>query len=175
MFPVLVLQYFGFGEIVVTKKSLFTRLYNNLLCKCYKVYGSGYCILRYQQTLISLQPRYKHYFVFNYLLILTLHRMKKWLTVILILITAAGMFISCCSFDDCWSDQLATTSNNEKQQPKGNCSPFFACATCPGFVKLSNPIEIVIPIPEKQVHHEQLLKFTLTTYSSPFWQPPRFC
>lgn len=117
----------------------------------------------------------KHCFVFNYTLVLPLHRMKKWLVLLLFFITAAGTFIPCCSVDSCCTDQLATSANHEKRQTEGTCSPFFACATCPGSVELAKPIQLIQPVIEKQVHHEQLVQYNLTTYPSSFWQPPRFC
>jgi hypothetical protein len=101
--------------------------------------------------------------------------MKKWSILILLLITAAGTFIPCCGVDDCCADQIAKSTRHEKRQTEGTCSPFFACASCSGFVELSKPIQLIQPVVEKQVHHENIVKFNLATYFSSFWQPPRFC
>jgi hypothetical protein len=121
-----------------------------------------------------LQPCYKHCFVSKVAVVIPLARLKNFLVVILLIITTAGTLFPCCIVDECCAEQLATSSSHEKHQPEGNCSPFFACATCPGFVGLSKPIQLVLPVSEKQVHHERILNFHLTSYASAFWQPPRF-
>jgi hypothetical protein len=100
---------------------------------------------------------------------------KNWLVIILLIITAAGTFIPCCGFDDCCAGQLATSSNHKDHPSEGTCSPFFACATCPGFVMLSDRIQFIQPAAEKQVHHEGMVNHHLSTYVSSFWQPPRSC
>src|SRR3954447_24789143 len=101
--------------------------------------------------------------------------MKKWLVFILLLITTAGTFIPCCSIDNCSADRPANTSNHQKHQNEGTCSPFFACATCPGFVELAKPIQLAKPLVEKIIYYQSILKFSLPTFSSSFWQPPRSC
>ncbi len=101
--------------------------------------------------------------------------MKKWLTFLLLLITLTGTFYPCCLVDECNDEEIATAQKENKKQTEGNCSPFFACATCAGFIQMSNLVQIITPIIENQVHHERLVIFNLTTYSSSFWQPPRSC
>lgn len=120
-----------------------------------------------------LQPCYKHCFAFSLVLRLPLLPVKNWLVIILLIITAAGTFIPCCGADDCCAVQPATTSDHKEHQSEGTCSPFFACATCAGFVMLSDRILFIQPIPEKQVHHERIINNNLSTYTSTFWQPPR--
>ena len=78
-------------------------------------------------------------------------------------------------FDECCADQFAKTTSHDKHQKEGACSPFFACATCPGFVQLTKPVQLADPIIEKTIHHQAMLKIDLTTYSCSFWQPPRSC
>lgn len=75
--------------------------------------------------------------------------------------------------DECNDEEIATAKKENKQEPEGNCSPFFACATCPGFTEMSKPVEIVQPIIESQVSHGTIVVFNLSTYSASFWQPPR--
>jgi hypothetical protein len=56
---------------------------------------------------------------------------KKWFSILLVLLTMAGSFFPCCVDDDC--TDASTTENNRHQdehKEKGNCSPFFACGTC---------------------------------------------
>ena len=101
--------------------------------------------------------------------------MKKWLTFLLLLITLTGTFYPCCLVDECNEEEIATAQKENKKQTEGNCSPFFACATCPGFAQMSKPVQIIQPVIENQVHHERLVVFNPTTYASSFWQPPRSC
>ena len=101
--------------------------------------------------------------------------MKKWLATILILIVAAGTFIPCCGIDDCCADQPANTSNHDKHNDEGACSPFFSCATCPGSIVVTKTIHIEFALAEKTIHHQTIVKFNLPVYSSSFWQPPRSC
>jgi hypothetical protein len=100
--------------------------------------------------------------------------MKNWLVCILLFITATGTFIPCCSVDDCCADRLVNT-NHDKHNNEGTCSPFFACATCPGSVELAKPIQLDFPRVENLVHYEETIRFTLPSYSSSFWKPPRSC
>jgi hypothetical protein len=101
--------------------------------------------------------------------------MKKWLVWILLLITTVGTFVPCCSLDDCCTAEVAGTINHNKHKDEGTCSPFFACATCPGFIELTKPIQLNFPETENLIHHQSIVKLSLPTYSSSFWQPPRCC
>jgi hypothetical protein len=101
--------------------------------------------------------------------------MKKVLVILLLLIVAAGTFVPCCGIDDCCTDQLTDITNHDRHEHEGNCSPFFACATCTASVVVTKAIQIEFPDVEKPVHHPAIAKFDLPVYSSTFWQPPRFC
>jgi len=101
--------------------------------------------------------------------------MKKWLTLLLLLITLAGTFYPCCQVDECSEGEIATAQKENEKQTEGNCSPFFACAACAGFDQMYKPIEIIQMVVENQIHHEKLVVFNFITYASSFWQPPRFC
>ncbi len=91
------------------------------------------------------------------------------------MVTAAGTFFPCCVSDACCADQVTNSSHSGKKQQEGACSPFFACATCPGFTEISKPILLVLPVFETQVHHEINIVPDLSAYASTFWQPPRSC
>jgi len=99
--------------------------------------------------------------------------MKRWLVIILLFITGAGTFIPCCEVDDCQADQLTSSQKSDDNKEEDNCSPFFACATCPGFVELSKPIQLIQPLVQLQVHHTDFISLTLSTYSAKLFQPPR--
>ena len=119
--------------------------------------------------------RRKLIFCFSILPSVPLQSMKRWLVLFLVVITTAGMVIPCCNVDNCCADQLVFAGSHDEHSTEGSCSPFFACATCPGFVQLFQPVQLVQPAKEKQVHHERIINTSLTTYCSSFWQPPRTC
>jgi len=100
--------------------------------------------------------------------------MKKWIAFILLLITVTGSFIPCCGVDDGCEDQFSSSTGGNDHEEEGSCSPFFSCTTCPGFVELTKPIQLIQPMFEKQVHHEWVVIFDLSAYLPSFWQPPRF-
>jgi hypothetical protein len=101
--------------------------------------------------------------------------MKKWLTFLLLLITLSGTFYPCCLADNCSDDDIASSQKKNNEQADGNCSPFFACASCTGFTIMSKPVEIIQPVIEIQVPTESFKVFNLTSYEASFWQPPRVC
>jgi len=101
--------------------------------------------------------------------------MKKWLTFFLLLITLSGTFYPCCLTDNCNEDDLASSQKKNNKQDDGNCSPFFACASCTGFTITSKPVEIIQPVIEIQIPTESFIVFNLTSYTASFWQPPRVC
>ena len=134
-------------------------------------------IIKLRSTFSFLQlflPCYKQCFVFNYPVKLPLSLMKRWLTFILLLVILAGTAFPCCLIDECNDEELAAAQQENKKQTEGNCSPFFACASCQGFAEMSKPVQIIHPVIENKVHHETFIIFNLTTYASSFWQPPRF-
>jgi hypothetical protein len=100
--------------------------------------------------------------------------LKKWLLYIMLAITATGSFFPCCApADDC-EEQTETGSHSEQHQPEGNCSPFFACATCPGSVEMAKTFFFILPVKERQDYFSQIEKSNLLTFFPSFWQPPRF-
>ena len=92
---------------------------------------------------------------------------------IIFAVTAAGTFIPCCGTDECCTGQA--TQKPANHQEEGNCSPFFACATCPGSVELARIIQLSPPVAEKVAHHAAIMNYQISGYSASFWQPPRFC
>ena len=104
----------------------------------------------------------------------TFTRMKKWLAFIVLLITLAGSFYPCCLADNC-SDDPVSTQHQDEDRETGTCSPFFACGSCVGFVQLAKPILVPQPPPQRSTPHERVEPFTLSGFSSSFWQPPRSC
>jgi hypothetical protein len=96
---------------------------------------------------------------------------KKWIAILLLVITGACSVIACCQTDDCSGDSNAATQNQESGDP---CSPFFACGTCPNFVETAKPVELpMIANSPKPLHHEKPFSLGLSKYAASFWQPPR--
>jgi hypothetical protein len=99
--------------------------------------------------------------------------MKNWVVYLLLLLTMAGSFIPCCQVDNCPEDQTAATTTNDDHQPEGACSPFFACATCPGFTQLAKTIHLEMPEAVLPKHYPSAINFTITSYTASLLQPPR--
>lgn len=100
--------------------------------------------------------------------------MKKWFVFLLALIVIAGSVTPCCTEDDCQDEQPTSSSKGESHE-EGNCSPFFACATCAGFVQVAKPVQVPQSITARPLHHEKIIVFVTSTYYSSFFQPPRSC
>ncbi|MEO5648002.1 MAG: hypothetical protein ABIQ56_06545 [Chitinophagaceae bacterium] len=101
--------------------------------------------------------------------------MKKWIVFILLLITTAGTFYPCCQADDCCADRVPSKTNDANHEEEGTCSPFYACATCPGSIELAKSIQLIHPVEEHQMHHERMKMYHLPTFLASYWQPPRSC
>ncbi len=93
---------------------------------------------------------------------------------ILLLLTASGTFFPCCTQDEC-ANEIATSTAGDADHDKGACSPFFACATCPGAAELHKVALAPVPETEVVMHREVVYFERLSTFSSSFFQPPRFC
>lgn len=93
---------------------------------------------------------------------------------ILLLLTASGTFFPCCTQDDCANEVSTSTSGGDGDHDKGACSPFFACATCPGAAELHKIALAPAPEIEITMHWQTVYLERLSTFSSSFFQPPRF-
>lgn len=102
--------------------------------------------------------------------------MIKLFVFFLLIITTAGTIVPCCGSDDCCEVNMQSSDHEDKQSGEGTCSPFFACATCAGFVEVSRGIQInkLVSV-KKEVFHELPGVKNLPTYSASCWQPPRNC
>lgn len=100
--------------------------------------------------------------------------MKKWLVFLLAVIVMAGSITPCCTEDDCQEEQTTFSTEGDSHK-EGNCSPFFACATCSGFVQFTKQVCVPQPIESRPLHHDNLTVFFTSTYYSSFFQPPRSC
>jgi hypothetical protein len=99
--------------------------------------------------------------------------MKRVLAFILSLIVFTGSVYPCCLEDDCHDEPTAVSSQQKYPEERGGCSPFFACATCPGFVHLERSISIPQPFIPGMAHFETPVKFFSSSYHSTLFQPPR--
>src|SRR5688500_5285102 len=99
--------------------------------------------------------------------------MKKWLVFLLTTMVMAGSVFPCCMETSCEDDQTACSSQKENSHAKGTCSPFFACASCAGFVDVAKHPDLPQPIVQRAARFEKPSILLPSTYLSSFFQPPR--
>lgn len=99
--------------------------------------------------------------------------MKRWLAILLLTIAVAGTFVPCYAIEGCCADQIAGTANHDNHEEKGNCSPFFTCGTCPGFIQQNKSIEIPKMDEPAQCRYPDEIPLRLSSYSASLLQPPR--
>lgn len=100
--------------------------------------------------------------------------MRKWLLLFLSVLVMAASLIPCCSADNCGEDaSISTSTHPEEDTDSGNCSPFFTCGSCVGFVHQIRPLSIQ-PLPQTTpIHQSFLTAFSAAEYVHGFFQPPR--
>jgi len=101
--------------------------------------------------------------------------MKTALAIFLLVITLTATFFPCCQFDQCTEEEIAAAHDEKEEEPKGNCAPLFGCPSCPSFAELGKPVQLLQPQLEPQSYSFAILHFTLSTFPSSLWQPPRLC
>jgi hypothetical protein len=105
-------------------------------------------------------------------------RITGYILAVYILLLSA---VPCCSFDNCPEDKTEQTTNHEQgDNPAlpagrdcGNCSPFFTCEGCGGFV---STIEILNfeSAPETPVRtYSVYIESRMPDIHYDFWQPPK--
>ena len=93
---------------------------------------------------------------------------------ILLLIVAVAAFTPCCTGEEHGDESIAAEHHDSGEGDDGcSCSPFFACATCPGFVSTDVPISIPAPADYRVSWFEGTLPSFSSAYTSVPWQPPR--
>lgn len=93
---------------------------------------------------------------------------------ILILVVAVAAFTPCCTGDEHPNETVAATQHDTREGDDGcSCSPFFACATCSGFVSTAKAISIPAPAGYQISWFEGVLPRISSAYTSAPWQPPR--
>jgi hypothetical protein len=88
--------------------------------------------------------------------------------------------VPCCAIDNC-SDQFISdgqVANHEEEENNkndcGNCSPFFTCTACAGFI-LSVENTVIKTTPSfSNNHYTRYILSPVTDVHFDFWQPPRF-
>ena len=102
---------------------------------------------------------------------------KNHLKVIAFILSAYLLFlfaIPCCSFDNCTDDRSEQQTNHKEGDGDcGNCSPFFTCTGCSGFIaSLENTgIEMISDFPAHQ--YPGYIVSSIPDVHYDFWQPPR--
>jgi hypothetical protein len=92
------------------------------------------------------------------------------LAIYIILLSA----IPCCSFDNCPDDKTEQSSNHEQgDEDCGNCSPFFTCEGCGGFVSTNELPGIELsPLKPARVY-TIFIEQNVPDIHYDFWQPPK--
>lgn len=89
----------------------------------------------------------------------------------LLLLTA----VPCCVQDDCSAD-TAISQNTDQQQPeeeRSNCSPFFVCGSCTGFTLNEISFHVTVYAQPDDQKFPGWINLYYPSYISAFWQPPR--
>ncbi|RYZ20596.1 MAG: hypothetical protein EOO16_16190 [Chitinophagaceae bacterium] len=99
--------------------------------------------------------------------------MQRFLVFLLLLLVSVATLAPCCRYDDCASEH-ATAKHEDQDKGDGACSPFFACASCPGFVATHKPLRVPLSPPEAPLRHVAREAFAPLQYVyRSFWQPPK--
>ncbi|HYD20097.1 MAG TPA: hypothetical protein VEB40_01380 [Flavipsychrobacter sp.] len=97
--------------------------------------------------------------------------MKRFFAFLLLVLVSAAAITPCCVYDDCATE--ASSAQQEEQETEADCSPFFACSGCAGFVETTKPIQVEGLLLLPAMHYEQVYKHQAQCVYSSFWQPPR--
>jgi hypothetical protein len=98
---------------------------------------------------------------------------KKWLALLLLIISITGSVVPCCSGDDCADEANESRHNDHKQDDKGACSPFYACGSCVPAVEVTAIRTTFAEIKKEKPDHFSIYQFQLGRYSASLFQPPR--
>ena len=98
--------------------------------------------------------------------------MKKGIAFLLVLIMLAALAFPCCLDEGCTEKTELKTSQSPCDD-EGTCSPFFACATCSGFVTLACTPVMAEPPVQLPVHYERIRRSATSSFYTRFFQPPR--
>jgi hypothetical protein len=97
---------------------------------------------------------------------------KIAIAILALLVTALSV-IPCCAFDGAEERACLNDQHSEHQHECSVCSPFFSCATCPGFT-ISTPKYVLPDKPALPVKVLSLYSnYFASSYFSKFWQPPK--
>ena len=98
---------------------------------------------------------------------------KKIVAFILAIIVAVAAYTPCCMVDDCHDEPITKQETPKESKAASACSPFFACASCNGFV----PAEQVVTLTKPEVFFPKYnlsnFGFTTPAFAAFNWQPPR--
>ena len=100
--------------------------------------------------------------------------MKLWSVILSFYILLLTSF-PCSEFDDCKSDvEISINTPSESSDFDNECSPFFSCNTCSGFIFTASfsllPVFTVIETRITFLNYDQNLLFK---HANSIWQPPK--
>jgi hypothetical protein len=61
----------------------------------------------------------------------------------------------------------------DENENEADCSPFFACSGCAGFVGTTKSLHLEDPISDLQTYYQLVNKDTTQSFYNSFWQPPQ--
>lgn len=102
----------------------------------------------------------------------------KFLSVILALFVFVQSLSPCCSDDNCMdNNQTVKTEQTSNHEHDGdcekNCSPFFVCGTCAGFifptVSFTLTSSVILFTKQISIYNQS----TLSNFFHSIWQPPK--
>jgi hypothetical protein len=103
-----------------------------------------------------------------------LRAVNRFLAFILAFIVAIASLTPCCDEGEQGEETAIAGKQQDHEEEDGcSCSPFYACATCPGFISTAQPIIIPAPAEYQPSWFIKDLPYFPSTYTSTPWQPPR--
>lgn len=98
----------------------------------------------------------------------------RFIGFILAFIVAIASLTPCCT-EEGQGEEVAMAGQHQgpEEEDGCSCSPFFACATCPGFISTAQSINIPAPAEYLPAWFVKDLPYFSSLYTSAPWQPPR--
>jgi len=80
----------------------------------------------------------------------------------------------CCIDDNCADDKVSTEhSQQQNKTDEGNCSPFFSCSTCSGFIFQEMQVTVAPVLVLMNDSYPDVKQDFCTQVCSTIWQPPK--
>lgn len=105
---------------------------------------------------------------------LYLRAVVRFMGFILAILVAVAALTPCCTGEEHGEDAVASAPHDTREGDDGcRCSPFFACATCAGFISTAQPLAFPAPVAYLLQYFEATVASFPSAYLPAPWQPPR--